>query len=122
MRPASISWRMIFKTSSRSARRYARMHLSHATLVGSVRRYNSVATADLDSIHCSDERRRAGRRAAPRGLRSGVLPLGNGPAGSLPFAQCNVKATELPRDGGDAARLTSSVNGAQDWIALPALH
>jgi hypothetical protein len=51
-----------------------------------------------------------------------VLPLGNGPAGSLPLAQCNVKATELPPDEGDAARLTSYVNGAQDWIAQPALH
>ena len=55
IRPASTSSRMIFSTSSRSARRCAAMHLSHATLVGRVRKNDRVATADLDSMHRSDE-------------------------------------------------------------------
>jgi hypothetical protein len=48
MRPASISSRMIFSTSSRSAGRYAAMHCSHATLSGTLCKKDRVAAADSE--------------------------------------------------------------------------
>jgi hypothetical protein len=76
--------------------RYAAMHFSHATLVGRVRRNDSVATADFESIHRShvvkDEPAQRFRRQP-----TSVAVLADWsawPAGSLPVPISNAKASD----------------------------